>query len=68
MEKSENRSLIGRILADLGHVKRERVKAALEMQQGWPELKLGEILVTTGDLTKEQLEEGLRVQKIEKGD
>ena len=68
MKKSENRSLIGRILADLGYVKMERVDDALEMQRGWPVLKLGEILVTTGALTQEQLEQGLRVQKIEKGD
>ncbi len=68
MKKSENQSLIGRILADLGYVKMERVDDAREMQKAWPELKLGEILVTTGALTKEQLEEGLQMQKIERGD
>jgi hypothetical protein len=57
------RPKLGEVLVRYGHITREQLNEALEIQQ----LKIGEILLYGGYVTERQIQEALSVQKREKG-
>jgi hypothetical protein len=57
------RPKLGEVLVRYGHISREQLNEALEIQQ----LKIGEILLYGGYVSEPQIQEALKVQKRQKG-
>lgn len=55
------RPKLGDVLVDNGHITREQLEEALEIQR----LRIGEILLYSGHISEAQLNEALRLQKRE---